>query len=451
MAKKKTGTQPLYLPALKGQIGKWFFYSTLMKFREAASHVKLVPDFYENEKLSELIQRTIISERSDKIADYLQQVEERFFPSMVVAVFEGAPQFHEFSIEHKAEDAVPTLDPSKSQSFGYLALTGEETLFPLDGQHRLSGIKKALKRISDDPDNQLWDDELSVIMIGHEPTKAGRQRSRRLFTTLNKRAVTVKISEIIALDEDDVMAIACRHVVEDLKGWNKVKFVSLKSNAALTSADSQSFTSIITLYDCFRVIYMALVENKANESDADKRERLRFNRPNDAWLDVYLTAADTFLTETVKKFPEVKEALEADNVAASIAAQRNDDGGHVLFRPRGLSMFAELVAASITYDGAIAIEGKDANPAKLKSLARKRVREGVDYFSDIETDITARPYRDLFFDPVSHQIRPGKMPLVRDLLLYQGDLVSERKAKGIERRLKKQIGEDIALDDFLAG
>ena len=114
-------------------------------------------------------------------------------------------------------------------------------------------------------------------------------------------------------------------------------------------------------------------------------------------------------------------------------------------------MLAELVAASINVDGAIAIEGKDADPASIKALARKRVREGVRYFSDIETDITKRPYRDLFYEPTSQQLRPGKIPLVRDLFLYEGDLVSDRKLKGIEKRLEKQMGEPTSLDDFIQG
>ncbi|MCL6250085.1 DGQHR domain-containing protein [Altererythrobacter sp. KTW20L] len=450
--KSNKSTKPLLmLPALKGKIGKWFYYSTLMKFSEVKTYISLTTDFYENKNLSDMIQRAIDTKRSEKIADYIQQVQERFFPSMVIAVYEGAPKFHEFDVSPKGNGAMPSVDISKSQAFGYLELSGDEILFPLDGQHRLSGIKKVLQRIKDDPKSEIPDDELSVIMIGHEPTNAGRQRSRRLFTTLNKRAVTVKISEIIALDEDDVIAIACRHVVEDLKGWSQDKFVSLKSNAALTVADAQSFTSIITLYECFRVIFMALVENQPNESNAEKKDRLRFNRPMDAWLDVYLATADAFLSQIAKRFPEVGQALEAGDVTTIINQHRKGDGGHVLFRPRGLSMFAELVAASISWDGAITIEGKQADPKKIKRLAIKRVREGVDYFSDIETDITKRPYRDLFFEPVSQQLRPGKMPLVRDLLLYNGELVSERKIKAMEKRLESQMGEHIALKDFLAG
>lgn len=451
MAKAKTKKPPLMLPALKGKIGKWSYYSTLMKFSEIDSYISLTTDFYENKNLSDMIQRVVDAKRSEKIADYIQQVEERFFPSMVIAVYEGAPQFHEFDVSQKGKMPLPSVDISKSQAFGYLELSGDEILFPLDGQHRLSGIKKALQRIHDDPKSHIPDDELSVIMIGHEPNKAGRQRSRRLFTTLNKRAVTVKIPDIIALDEDDVMAISCRNVVEDSKGWNRTKFVSLKSNAALSTSDNSSFTSIITLYECFLVLFMAIVENQADESNADKKERLRFNRPADAWLEVYLAIADAFLSRTASVFAEVKQALDTEEAEAVIGQQRKPDGGHVLFRPRGLLMFAELVATSIRWDGSVAIEGEGEDPGKVKRLAVKRVRDGVDYFSDIETNITKRPYRDLFFDPVSNQIRPGRMPLVRDLLLYQYELTSERKAKSIKQRLENLMGEKVSLDDFLAG
>ena len=64
------------------------------------------------------------------------------------------------------------------------------------------GIKEALKE-----NPELGDDELAVIFIAHHTDSAGKERSRRLFTTLNKNAKPVSKGEIIALDEDDAMAI----------------------------------------------------------------------------------------------------------------------------------------------------------------------------------------------------------------------------------------------------
>ena len=74
------------------------------------------------------------------------------------------------------------------------------------GKHRLIGIKEAV-----DEDPELGEDELSIIFITHRTEE--KERSRRLFTTLNKNAVRVSKGEIIALDEDDTIAITVRDLV----------------------------------------------------------------------------------------------------------------------------------------------------------------------------------------------------------------------------------------------
>ena len=53
----------------------------------------------------------------------------------------------------------------------------------MDGQHRLAGIKRAIRgRMTDS------EDEVSVIFLGHKNTTDGLEATRRLFTTLNKTA-----------------------------------------------------------------------------------------------------------------------------------------------------------------------------------------------------------------------------------------------------------------------
>ena len=87
------------------------------------------------------------------------------------------------------------------ESVGFLTLRGDEKLFPLDGQHRLAGIKRAMR---DGVTHS--DDAVSVIFLGHRNTADGLEATRRLFTTLNKTARPVSKSAVIALDEDDVTA-----------------------------------------------------------------------------------------------------------------------------------------------------------------------------------------------------------------------------------------------------
>lgn len=50
--KKKT-VEPAYLPALKGRIGKWAFYTTLMTLDEINERVNLSDEIYRNKSLSD--------------------------------------------------------------------------------------------------------------------------------------------------------------------------------------------------------------------------------------------------------------------------------------------------------------------------------------------------------------------------------------------------------------
>ena len=92
---------------------------------------------------------------------------------------------------------------------GVLRLDGTQTLFAIDGQHRVEGIKQALE-----DNSELGREEVSVIFVAHRNDSDGMERTRRLFTTLNRYAKPVSKSEIVALDEDDIVAITTRELVE---------------------------------------------------------------------------------------------------------------------------------------------------------------------------------------------------------------------------------------------
>lgn len=439
----KKAAKRVYLPALKGRIGDWAYYTTLMKFSEVKKHVKLTTEFYTNTKLSDMVQRAVKSDRTSKIADYLLRENERFFSSMVVAVFKGAPDWHEFSISAGSTSSgieIGDLDISKTDSFGFLSLSGEEILFPLDGQHRLSGIIEALGR-DDESVIDLQDDELSVIMIAHDPSVVGRTRSRRLFTTLNKRAVPVKKSETIALDEDDVMAIAARYLVEDHEELSKPGMVAIRSNAAMPPTDTKSLTTIVTLYDLLTRLF--------KELSGQSLEALKYNRPDDEWLDVYLACATEFFAAIGENFSIFGKCLDAKEHSKIVRKQRHKGGGHILFRPAGLLLFGELVAAHIKENWEGSFEDEDEDCGKMQKASIKQIRASVSAFQEIETDLSEAPYADLLFIQKTGKMVPSGRPLVRDILLYDFDMLSDRKLNGVQTRLAAAIGKEITLDEFL--
>lgn len=441
MKKEKLG--PTYLPALKGRIGKWLFYTTLMTLEEVNERIYLSDEIYQNKSLSDMVQRYVRSGRAENIASYLKNEDERFFPAMVVAVFEGEPNWLEFSIRKQNDNLEfdpDTMDRAKLDSFGFLSLSGKEQLFPLDGQHRLAGIRKALS----DPSREneyLGAEEVTVMLVAHNPSDAGRTRSRRLFTTLNKRAVSVKKHETIALDEDDVMAIATRHLVEKFEPLSRGGVVSFRTNAKLSPSDTTVFTTIVTLYDLLFDLFKVISKRKA--------EDLKYNRPNDEWTDVYRVCAECFFTSLMEVFPEMKRCLTGNDPEKIIIQNRRHNGGHILFRPVGLRMIAQLVAAAVKPSITAKFEEPKQSPSAVKKTVVAEIKKAVALYSDLPTELAEKPYAGLIFDPDTHNINVGRVAIVRDVILKHYDLNKPSVDKALCSRIKRSIGDDYSAEDFL--
>lgn len=83
--------------------------------------------------------------------------------------------------------------PMKALNYnlGIITLTDDVKIFPVDGQHRVAGIKKA---IEDKP--EMKSERVPVIFVGHSTDEIGMQRTRRMFSTLNRYAKPVSLRDI---------------------------------------------------------------------------------------------------------------------------------------------------------------------------------------------------------------------------------------------------------------
>ena len=167
---------------------------------------------------------------------------QRFFNSLVVGVYGGAPNFYELEL-HRG----PTLTPEELPDYfkgalGILQFNGAEKLFAIDGQHRVVGIKRAVEQ-----SDSVGDEEVIALFVHHSRDASGMERSRRLFTTLNRYAKPVSKMDIIALDEDGIVAIVTRMLVEEYPLFKN--FLKIKKGKQLPARDTENFTTIETLYD----------------------------------------------------------------------------------------------------------------------------------------------------------------------------------------------------------
>ena len=319
----------LQLPALRAHIGDWIYYSTFLKMRDIAERVSLATVIHESHRLGELIQRQLMeSTHADSIKKYLLQQPQRFFNSLVIGVYGGSPQWIELELLESVR--LPSLaSPSDDirGALGVLILDGTEKLFAMDGQHRVVGIQKA---VADEPG--LADEEVSALFLAHRTDTAGLERTRRLFSTLNRYAKPVSKMEIVALDEDDVVAILTRRLVEEYPLFKE--YTSIKRTKAMPLADRQNLTSIVALYDAMDR-YFATKTKDWNE--------FRKMRPVDDEIDKFYKRGQQLWDAMIRNFTPLRELVDSTPEQRVASRYRSKEGGHVLFRPAGLF----LVVAAI--------------------------------------------------------------------------------------------------------
>ena len=392
----------LYLSSLRGIIGDWVYYPCLMKFRDIAERVNLAEEIYESKALSELVQRELRRHRGKEIKAYLIQQKQRFFNSLIVAVYEGEPNWYGITNLRPNEKLdVRKVPDEVIESIGFLGLNGKERLFALDGQHRLVGIKEAVKE-----NPELGNDELTVIFIAHQTNSAGKERSRRLFTTLNKNAKPVSKGEIIALDEDDTMAIITRRLVMENPMFMEKRILNNATNNIPTS-NSTCMTTIGNLYDLLRILFTKIYVISQKKRPADIKNELTKVRLSDEILDKHYKNACDYFIRLTNSFSPLTEFRTTPDYSAIVKKYRYPGGGNILFRPIGLTIITEIISTLV----------------KEHSLDRC-----FELMTKLPTDLTADPYNGVIWHPTQKKIIKGKI-LVRNLLLYMLDAYDGDKDK----------------------
>jgi DNA sulfur modification protein DndB len=373
--------------------------------------VEYADDIHPSKELSNLIQRSLEGDRAKNIATYLRNNKERFFNSLVLATYGGSPEWYDVGNLRSSKNSAILEEMSEGSvdTIGLLRLTGDERIFALDGQHRLAGMKLAMAQ-----EQPIGEELVSVILVGHSLDATGSRRTRRLFTTLNKTAIPVKKKDKIALDEDDVMAITARRMVEQDEAFAHPK-IAIISGEAMPPGNQESFITISALYDLLKLLFM---HRDGTRSDYN----LRFNRPDDATLDAYHTAATDFFIALGKTFPPVAQLMRSKSPGTVVKRNRNSEGGHVLFRAVGLDIIVRTAFAIAKRDG-ISV------PAAISKL------------SVLPTQLSDLPFSGTIWDPARKTMEPRHKALARRLVFYMLKLpMTSRERQTLEGDYRAVLG-----------
>lgn len=357
-------------------MGDWIYYIAFMKMKELAQRIDRAQSFYSSKTLQELLQRQILRGRAKEIKHYLETQKQRFFNALVIGTYGGDPQWNEMVIE-KTLSSTPELPKELEGTMGFLVLNGSEKLFAIDGQHRVEGIRLA---VEEHP--ELGSEEVCVILVrgitGENRSKdpEGFERTRRLFSTLNRYAKPVSKKDIIVLDEDDAVAIITRRLVEEYPLFLGKK-ISVKAATSIPVGDKQSLTSINALYDGLDIYLI----------DRTKSAWKKFKRfyPGDEEIKKLHQSAVDLWDNYCNHFPPLKEVKESGPDEEVAGKYRNIDGGNILFRPIGLLMSVKVVRQLIDY-----------NELSLE--------EAVSSVSKVPMELSEVPWAHLIWNPLNKKM-----------------------------------------------
>jgi DNA sulfur modification protein DndB len=406
-------TPKLVLPAVRGRLGDWAYYCATMKLKHVAERITFAHVIHPSKTLNELIQRAL-KERSHDIRDYILNQRERFFSSLVVGVYGGDPQWLDIKIGDNPFLAVADIPRDVQASMGVLVLSGDEQLFALDGQHRLSGIMEAVERTP-----AIGEEQISALFVAHKMSANGLERTRRLFTTLNRYAKPVSERDGIALDEDDVAAIVTRRLVEE-----HPLFVGDKTSTGdarnLQASNKTAFTTIVALYHCVEK-YLQAMSGLWKKGEWERHQRVR---PGKRELDAAYESCVELWMSIARRVPEVREMTKAPPGSGVAGKFRTIRGGHLLFRPIGLEILMTAVAELIR---------TGATP-----------RQAVRRVASVPMQLDRAPWKGLLWNASSKRmITEHKKVCLRVLVYAAGGSAPRGGAEALRQQVAKIIGEDV--------
>lgn len=378
------------IPAIRARIGNWTYYVSTLTFKQVNDYVSRVDEeLHKSESLKEMIQRSITN-NYQSIKTYILHQPELFFNALVLAVYDDYPNWREIEIKYDGDD--------ETYQLGLLDFPGEHKIFPLDGQHRVEGIKAALEE-----DPELCNEQIAAIFVGHMNDEEGMRKSRRLFSTLNRYAKPVTMDDIIALDEDDSIAIVTRELLEtfDLFTNNRV---TKNKNKAIQENDKSSFTSIITLYDCNYEILKLFRKTRKIESPDETRDRKTINeylkfRPKEEEVILFNDFCLGFWTSFAEEMDVIQTFLQFSSINPARHFRNSEIGGNLLFRPVGLFPFIQ---------------------AALEIHKRTNISFDELFYSMnlIDLNMNQRPWLQVMWNNYEHTMIMGNQGLTKLFLMY---------------------------------
>lgn len=410
----------LYLPALTGQFSNWRYYQAIIKVSSLVEKIDLTSDNYRIKttdeveeinsfEINQMLQRVFDSRRLEPLKNYLIKQSDKYLNNITVAIYGGNPEW--LPIGLKALGEIEDYEIEKieeiEKTFGLIKLRGDETLFVLDGQHRIKALREAVEL-----DNDLLSQDISLTLISHSPDDDGRKATRRLFTTINRYAKPVSFGETILLDEDDLSAIITRELINSHPILSINSLIAQNKTADLKlPKDNEKFTTSICLYNINELI----IDKNVYPSYEGKKDNLVRVRPED---EIFSQEKEKIFRYWDLFFEIFDKALEFANSPKDFRLR--EDGNLFFLRPIGQEIIFSLI---------------------LELEKQNLLSDKIDLFNKIESDLNSEFWKFILFDPYKNRMIVNKSLAKYYLYYHFGLYLSTKQLESLKSNYRKNSGE----------
>ena len=244
-------------------------------------------------------------------------------------------------------------------------------------------------------------------------------QTRRMFSTLNRYAKPVSLRDIIALDEDDVVAIASRNLIDSADLFVADRILDSK-NKSIPESNEMALTTIITYYECNKELLWLHVKNvdvkgldeKNIKGRAKINEYIR-HRPSDEVVSAFTKECKEFWDAIINECSGIK------NPGERVGRYRDGNGGLLFFRPIALFPFAKVAV-------------------RIKEHYEKTYAEIIQSIPSQLWWIQSRLWRKIIWDDVAKKMVMGNATQIELMLLYIAapELLTEKEHNKMINNLK---------------
>ena len=270
-------------------------------------------------------------------------------------------------------------------------------------------------------------------MLKHEDTQEGLQRTRRLFSTLNRRAKPTSSGTNIAIDEDDSIAIVTRRLVKEndiLKTLVSSKLGS--SSIAPTKSDDPYITKLSAFYETNEILI------RAYNGGTEINKSFKQFRRSDEELDAYYSFLERIWMQMLEKCPGFDSILNGNKKPGDLRRRLGTDGqpelddtgkpiavGSVFARPIGQHIIAEVL--------------------KSVSIQGKSIEDAIDtIMASISMDIDQAPWAGVIWTPTRQRILSNKSSersLIASMISHALGLKISLKIRELKQKYRDATGD----------